>query len=208
MLLLPRFVWLIPCPDLSCRTVAARFFGRGWAEAVLRGFFLVEDGAARFADGYAMLDFLGADGALGERLGIVEPGFFQIELARGAALEVGDEHGIAGALPFEVGSGDEAALKFFEASARIGEFGFGGRFAGCDEHAVEASLPRVAIDLARDVFGDFAGSDGISHEALVAEINYAIAAADRRDGKGLAGPRRTDRERAEVGAMPRRPPFC
>src|SRR5713101_8905654 len=87
------------------------FSASGGDEAVLGGFFAVEDGAAGAADGYTVFDFFCADGALRERLGIVEPGLFQAELAGGAALEVSDEHGILGALPFEIGGGDEDAVK-------------------------------------------------------------------------------------------------
>src|SRR5580692_6202100 len=99
-------------------------------ETVLRGFLAVEDGAAGTADCYAVFDFLRADGAFRERLGIVQPWFFQLKFARGAPLEVGDEHGIAGAFPFEVGSSNQTTLKLLETAPRIGKFAFGGRFAG------------------------------------------------------------------------------
>jgi hypothetical protein len=69
------------------------------------------------------------------------------------------KHGILGALPLEVGGGHQAALKFFEAAARVGEFRFGGLRAGSDEDAVEASLPRVAVELTREIFGDFLRGD-------------------------------------------------
>src|SRR5579863_7378548 len=129
--LLRCFSWLIPCSVLICRAVTVGFFD-GWPQAVLGGFFAVEDGAAGFAHGYAVLDFFGADGAFGERLGIVEPRLFEVEFASGAAFEVGDEHGIVRALPLEVGGGDEATLKLLKAAARFGEFTFCGRFASSD----------------------------------------------------------------------------
>src|SRR6266446_4072046 len=56
-------------------------------QAILCGFFTVEDGAAGAAHGHAVFDFFRADGALRQRLGIVEPRLFQSELASGAALE-------------------------------------------------------------------------------------------------------------------------
>src|SRR5712664_2822549 len=113
-----------------------------------------------------MLDLFRADGAVRKRLGIVEPRLFQAELARRAALEVGDEHGIFGALPFEIGSSDEAALKFLEATPGIGEFRFGRRRSGSDENSVKTSLPRIAVDFARDVFGDFPRGDAVLHVRL------------------------------------------
>src|SRR6266700_371094 len=93
-------------------------------EAVLRSFFAVEDGAATAADGYAGFDFLGADGAVGQRLGIVEPRLLDAEMAGGAAFQVGDEHGILGALPLQIGGGDQAAMEFFQAAMGFGKFAF------------------------------------------------------------------------------------
>src|SRR5580704_16556452 len=95
-------------------------------ETVLRGFFAVEDGAAGTADGHAVLDLLSADGTFRERLGIVHPWFFQLELARGAALEVGDKHGIARSFPFQISCGNQPALKLLETPARVGKLAFGG----------------------------------------------------------------------------------
>src|SRR5260370_29382340 len=83
-------------------------------EAVLRGFFAVEDGAAGAADGDAVLDFFRADGAIGQRPSVVEPGLLEPDLTRGAALEVGDEHRIFCALPLEIGGRHQAALQFIE----------------------------------------------------------------------------------------------
>ena len=77
------------------------------------GFVAVEDGAAGAAHRHAVLDLFRADRTLCQRLGIVEPRLFLAELARGATLEVGDKHGVLGALPFEVGGGDQSALKLF-----------------------------------------------------------------------------------------------
>src|SRR5207245_466003 len=94
-------------------------------QAVLRGFLAVEDGAAGTANGDARLDLFGADGAIRQRLGIVKPRLLEAELASGAALQVGDEHGIFGAFPFEIGRGDQAALKFLEPLARISKLRFG-----------------------------------------------------------------------------------
>jgi len=68
-------------------------------EAELRGFAFVEDGATASADGYAWFDFLGAGGTFLRRLGILEPGFVELGFAGGAAVEVGDEHGIVRAFP-------------------------------------------------------------------------------------------------------------
>src|SRR5712692_2407066 len=155
-----------------------------------------------------MLDFFRADRAIGERPGIVEPGLLEPELARGAALEVGDEHGILCALPFQIGGSHQAALKFFEAAARFGEFAFRGRVSRSDKNAVVTSLPRIAIDFARDVFGDFARRDAIFHGALVAEIHDAQTAMNRRDGERFTGLRRRNRQRAEIRALARRPLFC
>src|SRR2546425_9949905 len=86
---------------------------------------------------------LRADGTFDGGLGVVEPGFFQGELARGAALEIGDEHGIVRALPLEIGGGDELLLEFAQAAARVGELGIGGRIASGHKHAVKTSLPRT-----------------------------------------------------------------
>src|SRR5206468_1553332 len=118
------------------------FFSSRRHQAVLRGFLAVEDGAAGTANGDAGFDLFGADGAIRQRLGIVKPRLFQSELASGAALEVGDEHGIFGALPFEIGGGDQAALKFLEAVARISKRRCRAGAHGSDEDAVETSLPR------------------------------------------------------------------
>jgi hypothetical protein len=73
---------------------------------------------------------------------------------------------------------------------------------------VVTSLPRIAIDFAREVFGNFARGDAIFHGALVAEIHNAKAAANGRDGESLARLRRRDRERTEIGAIARRPLFA
>src|SRR5258706_1515725 len=123
-------------------SVAARgiLFVGGY-QAVLRGFFAVEDGAAGAADGDTVFDFLGADGTIRQRPRVVEPRFLEPELARGAAFQVGDEHGILRALPFEIGGGHQAALKILEAASRFGELTFRGCVAGCDKNAVVTSLP-------------------------------------------------------------------
>src|SRR6266478_778103 len=94
-LLLGRF-WF---PLFSVRSAAARRIVFRSDQAVLRGFFAVEDGAAGAAHRDAGLDLFRADGTIGEWSSVVEPGFLEPELARGAALEVGDEHGIFCALP-------------------------------------------------------------------------------------------------------------
>src|SRR5215472_15258352 len=121
-----RLVSLLPCP-VGFQGCFHSFPARSLrAEAVLRGFFLVEDGAAGPAHGNTWLDLFGAGRALGHRLGIVEPGLFDAELASGAALKIGDEHRILGALPFEVCGSHQAALKLLEAAARVREFRFGG----------------------------------------------------------------------------------
>ncbi len=132
------------------------------------GFLAVEDGAAGAADGYAVLDFFRADRAIGQRPRIVEPRLLEAELARGAALEVGDEHGVVGALPFEVGGGYQALVKLLQTLPSDGEFTVGWRLACGYEYAVIASLSGVAIDFASDVFGDFARGDAIFQGALVA----------------------------------------
>ena len=111
------------------------------SQSVLRGFFGIQDGVAGATDGYTRFDFFGARGAFGQRASVVEPRLFQAELTRGAALQISNEHGVLGALPFEIGGGDQAALKFREAAPGVGEFGLGGLRAGGDEHAVKASLP-------------------------------------------------------------------
>ena len=128
-------------------------------------------------------------------------------MASGAALQVGDEHGILGAFPFEIGRGDQAALKFLEPAARVSKLRFRGLRPGSDEDAVETSLPRIAVDLARHVFGDFACRDAILHDALVAKIHHAGAAADRGDGVRFAGFGRAHLQRTEVSAVARRPFF-
>jgi len=57
----------------------------------------------------------------GNRLaaGIVEPGLLKSELAGGATLEVSDEHGVLGALPFEIGGSDQAALEFLKGGGAL-----------------------------------------------------------------------------------------
>src|SRR5712664_710144 len=50
----------------------------------------------------------------------------------------------------------------------LGELTFRRRVTRSDKDAVVASLPRIAIDFARDVFSDFARGDAIFHGALVA----------------------------------------
>src|SRR6266849_5249026 len=154
-----------------------------------------------------MFDFFGADGALGERLGIVEPGLFQAELAGGAALEVSDEHGILGALPFEIGGGDEAALKFLEAATGVGQLRFRRLRAGGDEDAVKTSLAGIVVEFAGDVFGDFAGGDLDRHGAFIAHVDHAGAGANGSEGVGFAGLGRADLQRTEVGAVSRGPLF-
>src|SRR6266851_2368472 len=176
-------------------------------EAVLRGFFAVEDGAAGAADGDAVLDFFRADGAIGQRPSVVEPGLLEPELARGTALQVGDEHGIFRALPFEIGGSHQAALKFLEPAARFGELALRGRVACGDKNAVITSLPRIAVDFARDVFGDFTRGDAKFHGALVAQVHDAETSMNRRNGESFAGLRRRDGQRAEISALPRRPFF-
>src|SRR6476646_10752312 len=108
-----------------------------------------------------MLDLFRADGALRQRLGIVEPRFFEAELPGRAALQIRDEHGIVRALPFEVSGRDQAAVKLLQTAARVREFPFRGRFAGGDKDAVKTSLSGIAVELASDVFGDFPRGDAI-----------------------------------------------
>src|ERR1700687_229384 len=136
-LLLGRFRF----PLFSVHSVSPWRIVFGGDEAVLRGFFAVEDGAAGAADRDAVLDFFRADGAIGERPGVIEPWLLQPELARGAALEVGNEHGIFRALPLKVGGGHQAALKFLEPPARFSELTLGGRVSSSDENAVVTSFP-------------------------------------------------------------------
>src|SRR5260370_8876020 len=94
----------LPCrfllPLFCVSSAAARriFFFRG-DEAVLRGFLAIEDGAAGAADGYSVLDFFGADRAIGERAGVVQPGLLESELAGAPGLTIGDEHWGLGPLP-------------------------------------------------------------------------------------------------------------
>src|SRR5260370_38357714 len=102
-----------------------------------------------------MFDLFRADRALCQRLGIVEPRLFQAELPRGAALEVGDEHGVFSALPFEISGGDEAALKFLQRAPGIGKFPFRVRSPRSDEDAVKSSPPRITVGLARDTVAAF-----------------------------------------------------
>src|SRR5260370_41109469 len=128
-----------------------------------------------------MFDFFGAAGTFRQRFGIVDPRLLLTELARGAALQVGYEHRILSALPFEIGGGDQPALKFLEAAARVGKFGFGGLRLGSNEDAVKTSLPGVAVDFALDVFGDFFGGDAVIVRALVAPFHDAGSTAHRRD---------------------------
>src|SRR5579871_3120836 len=66
---------------------------------------------------------------------------------------------------------------------------------------MKASLPRIAVDFASDIFRDLARRQAIFHRAFVAEIHHAGAAANRRDGKGVARLWRADFERAEVRTM-------
>src|SRR5213082_3313548 len=68
-------------------------------ETVLRGFLAVQNGAAGAAHSHTRLNLVRADRAVGQRLGIIEPRLFGPEMARGTALEIGDEHGIFAALP-------------------------------------------------------------------------------------------------------------
>src|SRR5256885_12004557 len=98
-----RRVWL--ALFLSLGPVPSRriSFVRGH-QTILRGFFAVEDRAAGAAHGHAVLDLLRANRAIGQRLGVIEPGLLEAELPRGAAFEVRDEHGSFGALPFQIGS--------------------------------------------------------------------------------------------------------
>src|SRR3954471_15951368 len=114
----------------------------GGDQSELRGLFTVEDGATAAAHSYARLDFLGADRAIGKRLWIVEPRLFSAEVARGAAFQIGDKHGIFRALPFQLGGSDETAVEFFQPAMGFGEFAFSWLFAGGDENAVITSLPR------------------------------------------------------------------
>src|SRR5258708_29900442 len=167
--------------------VPLAFFATGAYQAVPRGFFAVEDGAARAAHGHTMLDLFRADGTLRHGLRVIEPGLFQAELASGPALQVGDEHGIFGAFPFEIGCGDQAALKFLEAATGVGQLRFRRRLARGDENSVKTSLARIAVDFTRDVFGDFTRGDAVIHSALVAHVDHACASAYGRDGVRLAG---------------------
>ena len=175
----------LPCPVGFCRLIKNSIAaGLLWRKAILRGLFFVEDGAAGTAYRNAWFNFFIAGGTLCHRLGIVKPGFFDAQLTSDAALEVGDEHGILGALPFEIGGGYQAALKFFEAAARVGEFGFGGLGASGDEDAVEASLPRVAVQLTREIFSNFLRGDVDLVDAFVTEIHHAFAGAKDSPGCG------------------------
>src|SRR5262249_9008895 len=95
--------------------------------------------------------------------------------------------------------------KLFEAAARVSQLALGGAVAGGDKDAVVTSLPGVTVDFASDIFSDLSRGDAMFHGVLVTEIHNADACANRRDAKGLARWRRTHFERAEVGAMARRP---
>ena len=103
---------LLPCFGLRIG-ISLTLFASCADETVLCGFFAVEDGTAGAAHRHAVFDLFRTDRAFRQRLGIVEPRLFLAELTRGATLEVGDEHGILRALPFEVGGGDQSALKLF-----------------------------------------------------------------------------------------------
>ena len=69
-------VALLPCFVSFVLSIVSRVI-RAIDEGVLGGFFAVEDGAAALADGYAGFDFFGADGAIVQGLGVVEPRFFE-----------------------------------------------------------------------------------------------------------------------------------
>jgi len=133
--LLPCFGLLLSCAVLPA--LSRLFCGD---QAVLRGLLAVEDGAAGAADRNPMLDFLRANGTLRERLCIVQPRFLKAELPRGAAFEVGDEHGILGALPFEIGGSDETPLKFFEPAPGVGKLCFRWSRSRRDKHAGQTIL--------------------------------------------------------------------
>src|SRR5271154_1805786 len=151
------FVCVLPCyPNflpalLPCFVIFLRLFGLGRGaiaainEAVLRGFLVIQDRAAGFADGYAGLDLFGADRAIVKRLGVVEPRFVQAQEARGAALQIGNEHGILGAFPLEISGVDEATMETFEAAARIVQLRSGWRVARGHEYAVKAAFAGIAV---------------------------------------------------------------
>jgi hypothetical protein len=55
---------------------------------------------------------------------------------------------------------------------------------------MEASLPRVAVQFAREIFGDFLSGDVDLVDAFVAKIHNAFARVNRGDGVRLARLRR------------------
>ncbi len=71
-----------------CWCGAARGAAAARAEAVLGGFFCVEDCAAMFADCYAGLHLFAAGGAIGEAGGHVGPFAFDAERDRSAAVQI------------------------------------------------------------------------------------------------------------------------
>src|SRR2546427_2974614 len=176
-------------------------------ERVFCGFFGLEDCAARAAHSLAGFESFRAQRAFHLRPRIVEPGLLDAEDAGGAAVEVGDEERRVRTLPFEIRRGDESAVERFELGARLGELFLGGFVTGADEYAVKTSLPRVGIDFAREVFGNRARRDGKFRGAFVAEVNAAGAVGDLGERVSLAGRRCGNFNRAEIGAMPRRPFF-
>jgi len=66
------------------------------------------------------------------------------------------------------------------------EFGFGRFGAGGDKNAVEAAFAGIVVELASDIFSDFAGGDGKLQGAFVAEVHDTLAGAHGRDGIGCA----------------------
>src|SRR5690242_12255537 len=114
----------------------------GGNETKLRGFFLIQNRAAGFADSDTGLDAFSASGTFGRGLRIIKPRLFEFQFAGRAALEIRDEHRIVRAFPFEVGSRYEPAVKFFEFASRFAELGLRRFESRGDEHAVVTSLPR------------------------------------------------------------------
>src|SRR5271168_2313869 len=159
--LLPCFAIFLRLFGVDCGAIAAI------DKAVLRGLLVVQDGAAGFADGYAGFDFFRADRAIVEGLGVIQPRLFQAEQAGGAALQVGDEHGILGAGPLEVGGVDQTAVEGFEALTGVFQLRGSGCIARGYEHAVKTAFAGIAVEFASDVFGDLArGGDGEAFAGL------------------------------------------
>ena len=165
--------------------------GRGdaFGEAVLGGFFAVEDGVAVAADGNAGLHLFSAGGTIALAHGNVGPFAFDAERHRGASMQIGNfAEGVA-ARPERVAFSDQPMIVSVAPLGGGGEFVAGGTSALANENS-------VVVQILEKILGNFARGNCEWEAAAVSEVDGIAARSDQKQRVGMRGCGRSIRRRA------------